>query len=463
MASLDGSSACWLVTPLQRLLPRWSKHSQRLPRLVVPPHPDLAADLAMVSDDAMADETTPVSVAKRTRVRVETATTVVAIATTVIEATAAVKAEVKAPFEQKVAVMVVVTVAALASARHVAAAVAAKAGRTRVAGPRKAPVETRTGDLPIRVRVQIKLHALMHPAGSIRMPDAPIRAADSSKLVAATRPDAPIRVAGSSKVVVSKAVAPIKVAGSSKVVASKAVAAIVVPAASSSHARIKAATSIRAHGVINLPGLMKASFGTTLATALQMERPDRKPMETVPVAIARIAVAAANAVADEDADAADAAVAAEAKAVIAKVARMADRPWTPALKAVGRRTPSLPRPRQCHRVTVAIITMKVVLARARTNSRALRRTVASTANLAMKPRSSASLGSRSRPASRNSRARANRCASRSRSVSHSSLARLSRCVNRSQHASHSRTPGRRKLTIGLPSLNSGHRLLHRNM
>jgi hypothetical protein len=227
------------------------------------------------------------------------------------------------------------------------------------------------------------------------------------------------------------------------------VALIAVAAASSRLAPTRAVTSIKAHGVISLPRLTKASFGTTLATALRREPLDRTPMETVPVVIARIAVAAANAVADEDADAADAAVVAEAKAAIARVARRADRPW----KAVDQRIPSLPRPRRCHRVTVAIITTRVARTRVRAHSRVLLRRAAS---LAMKPRTSVSLGSRSRPVSRSSRGKANRHVSRSRSVSRSSLARAN------QHASHSRTPGRRKLTIGRPSLNSGHRLLRRN-
>lgn len=424
-------------------------------------------DLAMVSDNAMADETTPVNGTTRTPVRVGTAMTVVVIEATAVKAAS----EAKAAFEQRFAVMVVVTVVALASVRHVAAAVGAKGGRTKVVGPRKALVEIRTGE-SIRVRVQIKPHALMYLAGSIRVLDAPIRAAGSTRTVVANKAVAPIRVAGSIRTVAaSKAVAPItvadsskrvaatqpdasiKVAGSSKVVAaSAAVASIAVAAASRRPAPIRAATSIRAHGVIRLPGLTKASFGTTLATAPQREPLDRTPMETVRVVIARIAVAAANAVVDEDADAADAAVAAEVKAAIAKVARRADRPWKAARKAVDQRIPSLPKPRRCHRVTVAIITTRVARTRVRTNSRVLLRRVASTASLAMKPRTSVSLGSRSRLVSRSSPSRPNRwCVSRSRSV------------RRSQHASHSRTPGHPKPTIGRPSLNSGHRLLRRNM
>jgi hypothetical protein len=296
----------------------------------------------MVSDDAMADETTPpVNVATRTPVRVGTAMTVVAIVTTVIEAIA-VKAEAKAAFEQRAAVMVVAMVVALASVPHGAAAVAARVGRTRVVGSSKVLVGIRMG-APIRVSVQIKPRALMRLAGLIKVPDARIRAADSSpavveiradepikvavlnKAVAASKADALIKVAGSSKGVVAiKMDAPTKVAASTKAVAASAIAAA---AANSRLGPIKA-TSIRAHGVISLPGLTKASFATTLATALRRERLDRTPMETGKAVIARIAAAAA--VVDEDADEADAVVAAEAKAAIARGGRRADRPWTPA-------------------------------------------------------------------------------------------------------------------------------------
>jgi hypothetical protein len=157
----------------------------------------VAAHAIKVSDDAMADETTPVIVVARTQVRVGNATTIVAIVTTASEAQVVqvvkvaseaqvvkVASEVKAAFERKVAVTVVAMEAALASDLHAAAVVtdhAAKAGRTRVVGLSKAP----TG-APIRVPGRIRLRVLT-------------RAAVSTEVAAASRAPVPIRVVASIK------------------------------------------------------------------------------------------------------------------------------------------------------------------------------------------------------------------------------------------------------------------------
>lgn len=165
---------------------RLSNHSllllQRLGRARQDP---VAAHAIKVSDDAMADETTPVIVVARTQVRVGNATTIVAIVTTASEAQVVkVASEVKAAFERKVAVTVVATEAALASDLHAAAVVtdhAAKAGRTRVVGLSKAP----TG-APIRVPGRIRLRVLT-------------RAAVSTEAAAANRAPVRIRVVASIK------------------------------------------------------------------------------------------------------------------------------------------------------------------------------------------------------------------------------------------------------------------------
>jgi hypothetical protein len=181
-----------------------SNHSllllQRLGRARQDP---VAAHATKVSDDAMADETTPVIVVARTQVRVGNATTIVAIVTTAIEAQVVqvvkvaseaqvlkVASEVKAAFERKVAVMVVATEAVLASDLHAAAVVTdhvAKAGRTRVVGLSKAPTgaPTPTG-APIRVPGRIRLRVLT-------------RAAVSTEAAAASRAHVPIRVVASIK------------------------------------------------------------------------------------------------------------------------------------------------------------------------------------------------------------------------------------------------------------------------
>jgi hypothetical protein len=170
-----------------------SNHSllllQRLGRARQDP---VAARAIKVSDDAMADETTPVIVvALGTQVRVGSATTIVAIVTTAIEAQVLkVAIEVKAAFERKVAVTVVATEAVLASDLHAAAVVtdhAAKAGRTRVVGLSKALTDapTPTG-APIRVPGRIRLRVLT-------------RAAVSTEVAAASRAPVPIRVVASIK------------------------------------------------------------------------------------------------------------------------------------------------------------------------------------------------------------------------------------------------------------------------
>jgi hypothetical protein len=159
-----------------------------------------AAHAIKVSDDAMADEITPVIVVARTQVRVGNATTIVAIVTTAIEVQVAKVASeaqvlkvaigVKAAFERKVAVTVVATEAVLASDLHAAAVVtdhAAKAGRTRVVGLSKAPTGalTPTG-APIRVPGRIRLRVLT-------------RAAVSTEAAAASRAPVPIKVVASIK------------------------------------------------------------------------------------------------------------------------------------------------------------------------------------------------------------------------------------------------------------------------
>jgi hypothetical protein len=126
-------------------------------------------------------------------------------------------------------------------------------------------------------------------------------------------------------------------------------------------------------------------------------------MEMVPVVIDRTVVAA-SAAADEDADAADAVAAAEAKAEIARVARRAAR------KAAGQKTRSLPKPLRCRRVTVVTTTTTVDRAKARTNSRVFRRSIAKGTT------SRSKLVSRSR-----SRVSRNRLVSHSRSIAHPSL------------------------------------------
>jgi hypothetical protein len=155
---------------------------QRLDRARQDP---VAAHAIKVSDDAMADETTPVNVVARTQVRVGNATTIVAIVTTAIEAQVLkVATEVKAAFERKVAVTVVATEAVLASDLHAVAVVtdhAAKGGRTRVVGLSKAP----TG-APIRVPGRIRLRVLT-------------RAAVSTEAAAANRAPVRIRVVASIK------------------------------------------------------------------------------------------------------------------------------------------------------------------------------------------------------------------------------------------------------------------------
>ena len=129
----------------------------------------------MVSDGAMAAETTPpVIAAMRTQVLVGTGTTIVVTATTVIGGIGLkVASEAKAPCEQKVAAMAavipVVKVGALASAPHVAAVVtdhAARAGRTQVAGWSKALAQIKTG-APIRVLGRIRVSEPT-PAASIK-------------------------------------------------------------------------------------------------------------------------------------------------------------------------------------------------------------------------------------------------------------------------------------------------------
>jgi hypothetical protein len=133
------------------------------------------ADLAiMVSDDAMAAETTPPVIAV-TRIRVPVGTTIVATATTVI-AVIEVKdaSEAKAARERKVAAMAAVIVDAkvgvLASAPRVAAVVtdhAARVGRTLVAGWSKALAQIRTG-APIRVLGRNRVSGLTPAAASIK-------------------------------------------------------------------------------------------------------------------------------------------------------------------------------------------------------------------------------------------------------------------------------------------------------
>ena len=103
------------------------------------------------------------------------------------------------------------------------------------------------------------------------------------------------------------------------------------------------------------------------------------------MAIAKTVVAV-SAVAGGDAAVADVAVVDEAKVEVAKVAPRADRPWV-AQKVGGQRTPSLPRPHRCRRVTVAIIMRTVARERAQANNRALLR---NTANLVMSRSSRAS-------------------------------------------------------------------------
>ena len=379
----------------QRLLRHLlSKHSlRRLQRLdrARQGHP-VAAHAIKVSDVAMAGETTPVTVAARTQVRVGTAMTVVAIVTIAIEAPVVkVASEVKAEPDLKVAVTVVATEAALASVRHAVAIVmdhAVKAGRTRVVVTSKVPTAA-----PIRVLGRIRLRAQTRAAVS------------------------------TAAAVVSKVPVPIRVAASIK-----------APGVISLRARINRPVLSRA----------KARFETTLVTAQLREPPDRTPMEMVRAAIGRT-VATASAVADGDVAAADAVVAAEAKAAIAKVARRAV-PWALARKAaVGQRTRSLPKPLQCRRLTVVTITTTVARAKARTNSRVLRRSIARRAT------------SRSRRVSRNSH------------VNRSRLMNRNRCVRPSRLASRSRSIGHLSLNTGLRSrnierlsLSSGSRRLHRS-
>jgi hypothetical protein len=171
----------------QRLLRHLlSNHSLRLLRQLDRARRDpVAAHAIKVSDVAMAGETTPVTAAVRTQVRVGTATTIVVIVTTAIEALVVkVASGVKAELARKVAVTVDAMEAVLASAPHAVAIAmghAAKAGRTRVVGLSKAP----TG-APIRMPGRISLRVLT-------------RAPDSNEAAVASR--APVRrVAASIKV-----------------------------------------------------------------------------------------------------------------------------------------------------------------------------------------------------------------------------------------------------------------------
>ena len=128
----------------------------------------------MVSDDAMAAETTPPVIAV-TRTRVPVGTTIVATATTVIAVIGVtVASEAKAARERKVAAMAAVIVVAKedvpASAPRVAAVVtghAARAGRTQLAGANKALAQIRT-DVPIRVLGRNRVSVLTPAAASIK-------------------------------------------------------------------------------------------------------------------------------------------------------------------------------------------------------------------------------------------------------------------------------------------------------
>ena len=166
-------------------------------------------------------------------------------------------------------------------------------------------------------------------------------------------------------------------------------------------------------------------------------------MEMVRAVIART-VETASAVADEGVAAADAVAAAEAKAAIAKVA-LRGRPWAEARKAVGQKTRSLPKPLQCRRLMVVTITMTVARAKARTNSRGLRRSIARRAT------------SRSRRVSRNSHVNRNRPMNRSRVMSRNRLVSPSRSI-----ALRSLSTGPRSRNIGRLNLSSGSRLHHRS-
>jgi hypothetical protein len=151
----------------QRLLRHLlSKHSLRLLQRFGRARRDpVAAHAIKVSDDAMAGVTTPVIAAALIQVRAGTATTIVAIVTTAIEALVVkVASEVKPAVERKVAVTVVATEAALASARHVVAIVtdrAVKAGRTRAVGLSKAQTGAPIKVVGRRIKVRVLTRAVV--------------------------------------------------------------------------------------------------------------------------------------------------------------------------------------------------------------------------------------------------------------------------------------------------------------
>ena len=145
------------MTPQRLLRHQLSKHSLRLLQRLDRARPDhpVAAHAIKVSDVAMAGETTPVTVAAQTQVRVGNATIVVIVTIAIETQVVKVASEVKARLDRKVAVTVVATEAAHASVRHVVAIVrdhAVKGGRIKVVVSSKASTA-----VPIRVLDRIRL------------------------------------------------------------------------------------------------------------------------------------------------------------------------------------------------------------------------------------------------------------------------------------------------------------------